>query len=160
PAVAPRIMGYHTAATVPVFDALARDFAVCHRWFAAHPGPTFPNRYYELSGRPKLTPDQRWVTQDNTAPITELEYASSTLPEFALTIFDHLPDTVSWTYFEYGYCFLRMFADHTFDDAPRIASIDDPEKGFFALAKAGALPNVSFIDPHFIDFPPAASCDE
>src|SRR5262245_52825211 len=40
------VMGYHTAAQVTVFDALAREFLICQRWFAAHPGPTFPNRFY------------------------------------------------------------------------------------------------------------------
>jgi hypothetical protein len=33
----PRIMGYYNAANVPVYDALSRDFAICHRWFAPHP---------------------------------------------------------------------------------------------------------------------------
>ena len=51
PATAHRVMGYHTADNVPTYDALARDFAVGHRWFASHPGPTFPNRFYELTGQ-------------------------------------------------------------------------------------------------------------
>ncbi|MBK9305893.1 MAG: hypothetical protein IPM58_02095 [Nitrospira sp.] len=52
PAVDPgRIMGYHNATRVPVYDALAREFLICHRWFSAHPGPTFCNRFYTLTGR-------------------------------------------------------------------------------------------------------------
>ena len=35
-------------------DALARDFVLGHRWFASHPGPTFCNRFYELTGRLNL----------------------------------------------------------------------------------------------------------
>ena len=50
PATAHRVMGFHTADNVPTYDALARDFAVGNRWFASHPGPTFPNRFYELIG--------------------------------------------------------------------------------------------------------------
>ena len=38
PGVANRVMGYHTPANVLAYDALARDFAICHRWFAPHPG--------------------------------------------------------------------------------------------------------------------------
>jgi Phosphoesterase family len=38
PATAHRVMGYHTADNVPTYDSLARDFAICHRWFAPHPG--------------------------------------------------------------------------------------------------------------------------
>src|SRR4029079_10063582 len=47
---APSVMCHHTAVNVLVYDALARDFAICHRWFASHPGPTFCNRFYELTG--------------------------------------------------------------------------------------------------------------
>jgi len=156
--VAPRIMGYYTATNVPVYDALSRDFAICQRWFAPHPGPTFPNRFYELTGWLNMTPDGLWVS-DNTTPLPELDYSSPKLPAVMTTIFDHLPDNVTWRYFEQGYCFLRLFADYTFD-SEHIVSLNDPEIGFYALAKRGELPNVSFIDPHFIDWPPDATCDE
>ena len=38
--------------------------------------------------------------------------------------------------------------------------MDDPVNGFFTCARTGQLPNVSFIDPHFVDFPPGSNCDE
>jgi phospholipase C len=44
------IMGYHTAATVPVYDLLAEHFMVCDRWFSSIPGPTWPNRMYINAG--------------------------------------------------------------------------------------------------------------
>jgi phospholipase C len=156
--VAPRIMGYHNAVNVPVYDALSRDFAICNRWFAPHPGPTFPNRFYELSGWLNMTPDGLWYS-DNSTPLPEFDNASPVLPALIATIFDHLPERVSWRYFEQGYCFLRLFADHTFD-SENIVSFDDPEIGFLALAQRGELPNVSFVDPHFIDLPPGGTCDE
>ena len=62
-ATAHRVMGYHTADNVPTYDSLARDFAVCHRWFAPHPGPTFPNRFYELTGRPNVDPGAHGSTR-------------------------------------------------------------------------------------------------
>lgn len=31
---------------VPVLTALAREFAVCDRWFSSLPGPTWPNRFF------------------------------------------------------------------------------------------------------------------
>ena len=43
--------GLSHAAHVPVYDALASEFLICQRWFAAHPGPTFCNRFYTLTGR-------------------------------------------------------------------------------------------------------------
>ena len=46
-------MGYHTAANLPVYDALVRDFAISDRWFAL----TRPHVYqsvYEMTGRLNL----------------------------------------------------------------------------------------------------------
>ena len=78
--LAAQIMGHQTAATVPVHDALARDFSIGHRWFAAHPGPTFCNRFYELTGQLNLGARGFWEF-DNSSPIR---------PVFTETIFDHL----------------------------------------------------------------------
>ena len=150
PATAHRVMGYHAADNVPTYDSLARDFAICHRWFAPHPGPTFPNRFYELTGRPNIDSWGAW------------EYANSgpLRPVLTDTIFDHLSEReVSWTYFEHFYCFLRFFERHTFD-SQNVVSFDDPKRGFAALAKSGNLPSVSFVDPHFVDYPPDSFCDE
>jgi hypothetical protein len=148
-AVGPNIMGYHTAATVPVYDALARDFAIGHRWFAPHPGPTFCNRFYELTGRLNIDPWGFWE-YSNSSPLR---------PVFTDTIFDKLSEQgVSWTYFEHYYCFLRFFERHTYD-ATNVASFDDPIFGFEALAKGGKLPSVCFIDPHFVELPPDGNCD-
>ncbi|HEY0552078.1 MAG TPA: alkaline phosphatase family protein, partial [Verrucomicrobiae bacterium] len=33
-------------AQVPAITALAREFAVCDRWFSSMPGPTWPNRFF------------------------------------------------------------------------------------------------------------------
>jgi phospholipase C len=147
--VARRIMGYHTAPNVPTYDALARDFAVGQRWFASHPGPTFCNRFYELTGRLNVDPDGFWE-YDNSATLR---------PVFTRTIFDELSDRgVSWKYFEHEYCFLRFFEKYTYEPT-NIVAFNDPGLGFVNLARNGALPSVSFIDPHFIELPPDANCD-
>jgi phospholipase C len=147
--VAPRIMQYHTAANVPVYDALARDFAICNRWFASHPGPTFCNRFHELTGKLNIDPDGFWET-DNSSPLRAV---------FTPTIFDYLNQYgVSWKYFESFYCFLRFFQAHTFNTT-NIVSYDDPGLGFVNVARSGALPSVTFIDPHFIELPPDGNCD-
>lgn len=64
--VAGRIMGYHTGANVPVYDALARDFAICHRWFAPFPGPTFCNRFHELTGFLNIDADGFWESHNSS----------------------------------------------------------------------------------------------
>lgn len=35
---------------LPVLNFLAQQFAVCDRWFASMPGPTWPNRFFALAG--------------------------------------------------------------------------------------------------------------
>jgi hypothetical protein len=45
-----RIMKSYTPQQLPVLNALAREFAVCDRWFSSLPGPTFPNRFFALAG--------------------------------------------------------------------------------------------------------------
>jgi len=153
-AEAGNIMGYQKQANIPVYDALVRDFSISHRWFAAHPGPTFCNRFYELSGRLNIDPEGFW----------EFSNSSSIRPSFTPTIFDHLNDYahvengITWKYFEHYYCFLRFFENYTFDNT-NIVNADDPEFGFFACARNGTLPSVSFIDPHYVEFPPNANCD-
>ena len=79
--IAGQIMQHQTASTVPAYDGLARDFAVGHRSFASHPGPTFPNRFYELTGRLNL--DVRGFWEFDPGPVR---------PVGTQTIFDFLSD--------------------------------------------------------------------
>lgn len=41
-----KIMGCFSPEQVPVLTTLAREFAVCDRWFSSMPGPTWPNRFF------------------------------------------------------------------------------------------------------------------
>lgn len=149
PEVARRIMEYHTGVNVPTYDAMARDFALCHRWFAPFPGPTFCNRFHELTGFLNTDADGFWETHNS----------SPTRAVFTATIFDYLNQHgVSWKYFETYYCFLRFFQNYTFNNT-NIADYADTEFGFANIVATGNLPSVTFIDPHFIEFPPDGNCD-
>ncbi len=142
-----KIMGYYQAAQVPVYDALAREFLICQRWFCSHPGPTFPNRFYQLTGR--LNRDGNGRHELDNPSLSE-----GFAPVTSKTIFDHLSNQgVSWRYYEHGYCFLRLFERYTFDNKNIVGALD-PGQGFFTAAREGTLPSVSFIDPDFIDLPP------
>ncbi|MDB5331611.1 MAG: Phosphoesterase [Phycisphaerales bacterium] len=44
------IMKCYDADQLPVLTALAREFAVCDRWFSSMPGPTWPNRFFIHAG--------------------------------------------------------------------------------------------------------------
>jgi phospholipase C len=147
-----RIMGYHNAAHVPVYDALAREFMICQRWFAAHPGPTFCNRFYTITGRLNRN-------ADGTAQVDNPS-GNEFKPVPTRTLFDHLTEHgVPWHYYEHRYCFLRLFERYTTDDTYIVDALD-PVKGFFASAQNGTLPAVSFIDPNFIDEPDGEDNDD
>jgi phospholipase C len=48
--VAKNIMHYFAPEQVPVISTLAREFAVCDRWFASAPCQTWPNRFFVHTG--------------------------------------------------------------------------------------------------------------
>ncbi|RKH64034.1 hypothetical protein D7X96_26630 [Corallococcus interemptor] len=120
------IMGFHNEKEVPTYDYLARRFAVCDRWFAPVPGPTWPNRHFALCGHSEgKTGNGHFIG--------------------APTIFDHLTAKgVSWRYFSHDVAFLRT-ATKYLGDLQHIRKVQD----FYTQASQGTLPSVSFIDPNF-----------
>ena len=44
------VMGYYLLDRLPALHELGRNFTVCDHWFSSLPGPTWPNRFFALSG--------------------------------------------------------------------------------------------------------------
>ena len=44
------VMGYYRLDFLPALHRLARDFLICDHWFSSLPGPTWPNRFFALTG--------------------------------------------------------------------------------------------------------------
>ena len=44
------VMGYYPLGFLPALHTLGKQFTICDRWFASMPGPTWPNRFFALSG--------------------------------------------------------------------------------------------------------------
>jgi phospholipase C len=44
------VMGYYKLDSLPALHPLARNYTVCDHWFSSLPGPTWPNRFFALSG--------------------------------------------------------------------------------------------------------------
>src|SRR5262249_38472758 len=44
------IMGDYPLDFLPALHHLARDFLICDHWHASVPGPTWPNRFFALTG--------------------------------------------------------------------------------------------------------------
>jgi phospholipase C len=144
PAMLPLVMGYYGAQQLPVYDMLARSFAICDHWFCSHVGPTWPNRFVTLTG--DLNRDSYGEPEVDTP-----DYADFT-PSEGVTLFDLLSERgVSWQYFQQRASIIRAFTKYSFD-LTNVLEFDDPLKGFAASARAG-LKSVTFVDPLFGDLP-------
>jgi phospholipase C len=128
------ILHYFTGADVPVYDHLAAEFSICDRYFCSLPGPTQPNRAYALAG----TSDSKKNNFTAKELLTGQGFDGK-------TIFEFLPGNVTWKVYSHDIASLRFFRKFR---AKLIPQVDKITK-FFADAKAGTLPNVSWIDPDF-----------
>ena len=48
-----KIMSYYPKGSLIALHTLAENFTICDRWFSSIPGPTWPNRFFALSGTTK-----------------------------------------------------------------------------------------------------------
>ena len=133
------VMGYYDGDQLPVYDFLARRFCVCDRWFCSLKGATFPNRLYAVAGRAA-------GSRDNASP-----------PAYHLPSFVRQLDAAgaSWRWYTHElfatiWAIDRDYLPKTFDNVRPFSSPFSRED-FFSAAKSGALPNVAWIDPNFVD---------
>ena len=152
-----RVMGYYNAADVPVYDHLAREFAVCDRWFSSVPGATWPNRLYAICGRAGGSRDD---LPRNVPPLYNH-------PSFVRHLDAH---GITWRWYSFEAGTLR-FADahYALGHHDRFAffsktslnwrtalevRIDARAASFLEDAARGTLPSVAWIDPNFSNFNP------
>ncbi len=151
------VMGYYNADEVPVYDHLAREFAICDRWFSSVAGATWPNRLYAICGRAARSRDD---LPPHVAPIYRQ-------PSFVRHLDAH---QVSWRWYSFETGTLRLadahyrlghqdrfaFFSHTnLNWKERLErSIDVEAPSFIEDAARGTLPSVAWIDPNFSNFNP------
>jgi phospholipase C len=152
-----RVMGYYNADDVPVYDHLAREFAICDRWFSSVPGATWPNRLYAICGRAARS-------RDDLPPHVPPIYRQ---PSFVRHLDAH---EVSWRWYSFETATLRLadahyrlghhdrfaFFSHTnLNWKERLErGIDIEAPSFIEDAAHGTLPSVAWIDPNFSNFNP------
>jgi phospholipase C len=122
---------------LPMYGFLSEHYGYCDRYFAAHPGPTLPNRMYSLSGDTQY--DRLGV------PLLDNNFGDSFQLSRAQTIFDILTrQGVSWRVYESfpSVTMLRMFARYATDNE-HIGRLE----GFVADAAAGNLPSFTVVEP-------------
>jgi phospholipase C len=162
------VMGYYEAADLPIYDALARHFCVCDRWFASVPGATWPNRLYAVAGESEGRFDNKKVWGR--------DFPLYFLPSFVR----HLDNAeVSWRWYHAESADLTpptlQLADprYMFRPGGNFALIESEEpvsgqRSFLQDAAEGRLPHVAWLDPNFFigrrgtqndDHPPADVLD-
>jgi phospholipase C len=133
------IMGYYTAAELPVYDMLAREFVVCDSWFASIPTDTWPNRLYAMTGGTDID-----TTPSGSGVLTNPPSLSRK------TVFEVLEEHgVTWKIYFSDIPF-ALALDHLAQDATytqKMRFIQD----FFVAAESGDLPAVTWLDPRFTD---------
>eukprot|EP01127_Copromyxa_protea_P011176 TRINITY_DN2797_c0_g1_i2.p1 TRINITY_DN2797_c0_g1~~TRINITY_DN2797_c0_g1_i2.p1 ORF type:complete len:475 (+),score=91.09 TRINITY_DN2797_c0_g1_i2:118-1542(+) len=132
----PMRMFNHT--TAPVIHSLALEFALFDEWFCALPGPTDPNRFFAMSGT-----SHGWNHNFNHTLLPQETYFGF-LEKHNVTwkgFYQHDP---------WALMYFKQMHEKRFKE--RVVGVDE----FFKDAKAGTLPQFSWIQPKLtaVDGPP------
>ena len=136
------VMGYYNDEDLPVYDYLAREYAVCDRWFCSVPGATWPNRLYAAAGRGAGSKD------NNRKPIYDV-------PSFPRQL-DAAKKSWLWYAHEHVGTLRLIDSKYRLGHLNRFRYFDKRTlgvgKSFIEHATKGELAAVSWIDPNFVDF--------
>lgn len=143
PATPPPPMGWFDGSDVPVYDFLARNFAVCNRWFCSLPAGTQPNRLMAMSGSTKR--------DDNHFP----------LPNQRI-VYDWLNErNIRWRVYHDGLPFFAMMPKWARPAATskKFRSFDRMQADVMNEAP-GTFPQVIFIEPTYADAPHSGASND
>lgn len=124
------VLGCYTPALLPILSTLAREYAVCSRWFCSVPSETWPNRLFAHA-----------ATSDNLVKNVERRYTNRTIFE-ALSSAGH-----HWQIYAGDIPQVAAFSELYYHDGGiRFSRLNK----FFEQARDGHLRGYSFIEPrHF-----------
>ena len=130
-----RTMGYYDQTDLPFYYGLYNTFATNDHYFQSVLSQTFPNRLYLYAGT------SFGVTRNDSFVSTHK------------SVFELLDqNSVSWKIYsdQYPLSFGSLLFKYVAD---RAAQHVFPMSQYYSDAAAGTLPNVSFVDPRFLDRP-------
>ena len=137
------IMGYYPLDFLPALHRLARSFVICDNWFSSLPGPTWPNRFFALTGTANGRVDM---------PGTIAFNVSGFVAQTQETLFDRLNEkTIHWKiYFHDIPQTAVLVKQRDPHNAARYFYIDE----FFSDAHGAEeeFPQFSFIEPDYMGF--------
>ena len=127
-------IGYYERAQVPILGALARSYTLFDSYHCSLMAATWPNRFYMLCAATDVD------ETGGSYPSTIAERPS----KLDLAIFDRVRGAGLTTgYYHWGEPMTGLFQSARYDD------ITYPIAKFYDDAKAGTLPNVTFVEPDF-----------
>jgi phospholipase C len=126
------VMSCFTPERVPVLSALAEEFVLMDHFFAAHPGPTWPNRLYTLSATSAGSTSTGSWYQNKVGKLFPQRTIFDQVAEAGLTWRNYYNDT-PWE------LFMESLAHNTHNIKPLSQFYDD--------ARDGTLPSFSWINP-------------
>jgi phospholipase C len=131
-----RTMGYYNATDLPFYYGLYNTFATNDHYFSSTLTQTFPNRLYLYAGTSfgHIRNDVAHSTQKSVFETLDAGFVS-------WKIYSDQTGALSFGGILFKYVNDRK-AQHVF-----------PMSQYYADAAAGTLPNVSFVDPKFLDTP-------
>lgn len=137
----------YTSAELPILYGLAKQYAVCDRWYASMPTQTNPNRAFSVLGT-------------SLGRLVNGGFEHDAIEQFLNeTIWNALGERgVSMgLYYHEIWHKNQCFTQYTFPNMNRvntsgpalleIAQINDPTRGFYARARAGTLPAFTYLEP-------------
>lgn len=137
------IMGYYPLDFLPGLHALARHFTICDHWFSSLPGPTWPNRFFALSGTSNGRVN---MPDDGTHKADLLGYFEQTQD----TLFDRLNDrAIHWKVYFHDVPQTTVLAHQRMPhNVARYFYIDE----FFDDARGaeGDFPQFCLVEPAYI----------
>jgi phospholipase C len=129
-------IGYYRRNDLDFFGQAVRDWTIADRYFCSLLGPTFPNRVYQHAAQ--------------TDRLTNTSLTLCTLP----TIWDRLADAGrTGRYYFHDLPFLALWG-------AKYLPIARPVAAFFADCAEGTLPDVSFVDPSFLQEEAGTGADD
>lgn len=137
------VMAYYPTGFLPATHALAAEYTVCDHWFSSVPGPTWPNRFFALSG----TSNGRVGMPEK---LTDYKNYPQLFYQSQPNIFDRLDERgISWKcYYGDVPISLVLTRNREPDNLMNYRSMDS----FFADVKGPAdqFPQFSFIEPKYM----------
>jgi phospholipase C len=134
------IMNYYQFGFLPALHGLARDFTVCERWFSSLPGPTWPNRFFALTGT-----SNGKVAMPKGVKEPDL---NGFFDQSQDTVFDRLKEAgVSWNVYFYDFPSSLLLTHQR--RAEYLAHYRLIDHFYIDVEKEGQLPQFSLIEPKY-----------